>query len=186
MEAPWPSLVKSDRDESCIGSKWSCHPRGGTTLSAVALFPPGSLRQRPQVGFPQRMSLLKLSLARPNPAEVGFIQSSQTTSLFLTPLPLQLVLVGAHLLRVLFMWLVIRNSLPSHLPLYTIVLPANMETLMQSVLRYSMELTVLERIKKTNIPDAETCLRRKQLKAPQRSWILSVMSLKEATAKLYS
>ncbi len=42
MEAPWLSLVKSACDESCIGSKWSCHPRGGTTLSAVVLIPPAA------------------------------------------------------------------------------------------------------------------------------------------------
>lgn len=30
------------RDESCIGSEWSCHPLGGTALSAVVLLPPAA------------------------------------------------------------------------------------------------------------------------------------------------
>lgn len=142
VEAPWLSLVKSARDESCIGSKWNCHPRGGTTLSAGVLIPPAALRQSPQVGFPQRMSPLLLSLLQDQTLHKWVLFSPlPTTSPFLTPLPLQLVLVGAHLLRVLFMWLVIQNSLPSHLPLYTIVLPANMDALMQSVLRCSMVLS---------------------------------------------
>lgn len=42
MEAPWSSLVKSSCDESCIGSKWSCRPRGGKTLSAAILIPPAA------------------------------------------------------------------------------------------------------------------------------------------------
>lgn len=29
-------------DESCIGSEWSCHPHGGTALSAVVLLPPAA------------------------------------------------------------------------------------------------------------------------------------------------
>lgn len=72
VKTPWLSLVKSACDESCIGSKWSRHPRGGRTLSAVVLFPPAALRQRPQVGFPSQDVTTATVPCKTKPYRSGF------------------------------------------------------------------------------------------------------------------
>lgn len=71
-EAPCLSLVKSACDESCIGSKRSCHPCGGMAVSAVVLLPAAAVRHRPQVDFPQRMSAVPLSPYTTKPYRSGF------------------------------------------------------------------------------------------------------------------
>lgn len=75
MEAPWPSLVNSARDESCIGSKWSWHPRGGTTPPAAVLIPPAGPAPVATGWLPSKdvTAAATVPPARPNPTEVGFI-----------------------------------------------------------------------------------------------------------------
>lgn len=114
---PWSVLESGQR----VMNHASDQSGAGVPMGARCCLPPPlrllAQRRWPQVGVPQRTPTAAATAQQVQaPPPWALFRPLPTTSLFLTPLPLQLLLVGAHLLRVLFMWLLIQNSLPSHLP----------------------------------------------------------------------
>lgn len=106
------AVLDQARDESCIGSKW-----GGLVGEHVWFSPPPAApRHWPQVCCLWGCHHGDRPVRLPNRSEFYLVLSK--AGLLLTPLLPQLVLVDSHLLRVLFVWLLILNSLPSTSPIH--------------------------------------------------------------------